>query len=163
MKRSLSITGLACLLSFAVLTACGFSQTPDASKVEWPMEGVSEIRAYRTNWADEFGHELILTKKGELNANRIPQKGIVLNAKQMAKLNQVITGKRPDQPSAGCFNPHHAFVFFGADGNIIGRIDICFKCMNYNSSHRGFSSSLDFKGLAELLGELKIPIANPEW
>ena len=164
MKRSLSIlTGLACLLALALLPSCSSSVASDAAKLEWPMKGVSEIRAYRTNWADEFGQELILTEKGELNANRIPQKGIALNEKQMAKLNQVITGKHPDQPSAGCFNPHHAFVFFDSDGNMVGRIDICFKCGNYDSSHRGFSSSLDFDGLAKLLGELEIPIANPEW
>ena len=162
MKRLLSIlAGLACLL--ALLPSCGLSQAKNLAKLEWPMEGVAEVRAYRTNWADEFGRELILTEKGELNVNRIPQKGVALNAKQMAKLNQVITGKHPEQPSASCFNPHHAFVFFDAEGKILGRIDICFKCGNYNSSHRGFSSSLDFQGLRELFGELDIPIANPEW
>lgn len=156
---------LLCLSSFfacLALSSCRSPQVPQAD-LTWPVEGVTEVRAYRINWAEEFGQVGILTGEGELRATRIPQEGIVLNTQQTAKLHHVITGEHAEYASAACFNPHHAFVFFDADGKILGCLDVCFKCSAYVGSHDGFAEYLDLDGLRELLGELEIPISNPEW
>ena len=159
-----NVVSLAAALACVLLSSCQSpkEQEPQAA-LSWPIEGVAEIRAYRVDWADKHNQEGILTTEGELRNERLPQEGVALNAKQSAKLHQVIMGEHPAHPPVDCYNPHHAFVFFDAEEKILGSVDICFMCSDYVSSHDGFARHLDYAGLRKLFTELEIPISNPEW
>ena len=161
MKLLLSVLAL---LAAALLPSCQHSVDSPA-KTEWPMEGVAEIRVYRTNWDEASGFDPIVDKNGKLNAGRIPEEGVLLTAEQSTKLHQAMLTGRPFLPSPhGClFVPHHAFVFFDADQQIVGTLDICFQCLEFKSSTDGFDDDVDYDALKALFGDLNIPIRNPEW
>ncbi|WP_411845557.1 hypothetical protein AAFN60_18140 [Roseibacillus persicicus] len=137
------------------------SNEPEAG--EWHFDGIVEVRAYRTNWDDEYSSDVILTEDNQLNATRIPEMGIVLTGEQVERLKQAVCVEHPPHPVAACFNPHHAFTFHNENGAIIGHIDLCFQCSNYYASPKGFSSSWSLGSLEALLRELGIPLENPDW
>ena len=165
MKTKLILSACA-LLALALLPSCQPSIASPA-ELEWPIEEVVEIRVYRTNWDQASGFELILDGDNGLNAKakRMPEEGIVLNAEQTAQLHQAMFTGEPFQPSPhGClFVPHHAFVFLDANQKVLGSLDICFNCLEFKSSAKGFDDAVNYDGLKALFGDLNVPIRNPEW
>ena len=115
---------------------------------------------------DRF-HLLARTGQGGAHAEEL-HKGLIvqsepLTAKQTGGLFACITGERPDHPQADCFDPHHAFVFYGADGKIIAHISICLKCGTWSYSPKGgLTTSLDWRGIKALLTDLNMPILKDD-
>ena len=82
-----------------------------------------------------------------------------LTAAQTKALYACITGEHPAEPPAKCFDPHHAFVFYGEDGKIVANISICLQCNTwYYTPKRGLTTTLDWRGIRTLLKELNMPI-----
>jgi hypothetical protein len=129
----------------------------------WHFTGFTEVRAYRLNWDDEYSFDKILTNDGALNTTRQPTDGVVLNESQEKRLEAAVTGSHPDHPVAACFYPHHAFLFFGAEGKIVGHIDVCFLCSNYAGYPKGFASSWDLDAIRSLVEDLGMPTHNKDW
>ncbi len=123
----------------------------------------SEVRAYRVNWKDKHSFDPILDNSGKLNPTRIPLNGVKLTEDQALILQKVVYGNHPAHPLAACLYPHHAFLFFDADGSIVGQINICFICYSYHGLPQGFASQWDLAALSELFRQLNMPIKNPRW
>lgn len=139
---------------------------PDSSKHvggKWHFGGFKEVRAYRINWDDEYSFDKIIGPDGKLNGTRLPAGGVALDQAQIGKLEAAVTGTHPDHPVAACFYPHHAFLFYDESGAVIGHINICFLCSNYDGAPKGFASSWDLEALESLIREIGLPIRNEEW
>jgi hypothetical protein len=107
---------------------------------------------------------LIVLDTGRLNPTRNPKAGIRLNNSQVAKLCDAVHGLRPAPTwEAACFNPHHAFLFYSATGDIVGEIDICFQCGNKYGKPDGYATTWDLPAIEAIFKELNLPIENPDW
>ncbi|MBP83023.1 MAG: hypothetical protein CMO61_04150 [Verrucomicrobiales bacterium] len=156
MKKAL-LTSLLALM----ITSCANDSQPD----RWRFSDPLEVRAFRMNWEDKVSFDRILNPDGSLNATRIPEAGIILTGKQVAKLKAAVTGTHPKRPVVDCFWPHHAFVFYNGSEEIVGQINICFLCSNHSHSGEpsGLAGSWDFDELAELVTNIGLPIQNSNW
>lgn len=159
------IIGLFCVLTISSCKSNDTKITESSSQVanKWHFGEFKEVRAYRMNWDDEHSSDTIIDSDGKLNETRLPENGVVLNQAQIEKLKAAVTGNHPDHPTAGCFAPHHAFLFFDKSGEVIAHIDICFLCFNYNGSPKGFADFWDIEALDSLIEEIGLPIENKEW
>lgn len=142
-------------------TSCTNDSKPDRSRFSGPLE----VRAFRMNWENKVSFDPILNPDEVLNPTRIPEEGIILTDRQVAKLETAVTGTHPERPEADCFWPHHAFVVYSGSGEIVGQINICFLCSNHSHSGKpsGLAGSWDFDELAELVTDIGLPIRNPNW
>ncbi len=129
----------------------------------WHFANLSDVRAYRFNWDDQCSFDGIVDDGGELNSTRWPLEGIVLNASQVSRLKAAVTGSHPCHPTAACFYPHHAFVFYDDQGRMVGYLNLCFLCSNYSGVPDEFADLWDLEALAAILGELGMPLRNPQW
>ncbi|MEM7698809.1 MAG: hypothetical protein AAF236_10430 [Verrucomicrobiota bacterium] len=130
---------------------------------EWHFTNFSEVRAFRLNWEDEDAFDRILDQDGNLNPTRLPKDGVVLTDAQITALEAAVTGEHPDHPVAACFYPHHAFIFYGETGEIIGHINICFLCSNYSGDPPGFASNWNLAALRDIFDDIGMPLSNPDW
>lgn len=153
--------GLLSLLLAMMTTSCTNDSKPDRSRFSGPLE----VRAFRMNWENKVSFDPILNPDEVLNPTRIPEEGIILTDRQVAKLETAVTGTHPERPEADCFWPHHAFVVYNGSGEIVGQINICFLCSNHSHSGKpsGLAGSWDFDELAELVTDIGLPIRNPNW
>ncbi len=154
------LSALLCLMAHAEDKAEG---KVGAEPLKWHVDGVAEVRAYRTNWDKSDNGEMIVGKDGKLLKERIPEEGTKLNDEQLRKLHAAVTGKHEEILGAFCFFPHHALVFYDKQGKMIGSIDICFMCGNYKCSPKGLAQYWDLEALGELFKELKHPLTNEKW
>jgi hypothetical protein len=76
---------------------------------------------------------------------------------QVQRLIGAVTGEHPDYPTAACFNPHHAFVFYDKSSKPRAWVDICFQCSGIRSRPFGMTENADFPSLGELCDELHLP------
>ena len=164
MKRPV-IIGLCILAVVAVIAAC-FIRFPESPKLAPPAPWhftFSEVRAFQLNWEDEYAMDSIMLDAG-LNDTRFPANGILLSESQVESLRRAIL---KDDSKGGvigmCRYPHHAFVFYSADGEIVGHYDLCFLCSNAGGDPGDFSTYPDYDALRELVVSLGMPIANPDW
>ena len=82
-----------------------------------------------------------------------------LTKAQRAKLTKALTQARELVPPAKCFDPHHGFVFYDKEDNIIGHLSICLKCATSEASAQLKVGRLfDWKGLEAILREVKMPV-----
>jgi len=135
---------------------------------KWQTKRFATARAYIYDYrADSFKD---ISKDGKLHQGVINTGGAVLDASQVQKLQDVFQ-KEPDRLiMAGCYSPHHAFVFFDAQDKVVAHLSICFGCGTYSSSDRSNSkSSLSFRKAVILVKELGLPMSveppftNKEW
>jgi hypothetical protein len=130
---------------------------------KWHFSGFDEVRAYRMNWDELQSEHEIVNRDGSLNPTRIPEYGVRLTEAQVERLEAAVTGTHPDHPHAGCFYPHHAFLFFDSSRRIVGHIDICFLCSNYSGHPAGYATNWDLGQLEELIKDIGVPLLNPKW
>jgi hypothetical protein len=154
-----------CLLGI-LLVALAFM--PRFQRLEEPVEpapwhfGFATVRAYQLNWEDQHAFDSII-QGGGLNETRFPRDGILLTASQTESLRRAILNRKEDGVIGMCRYPHHAFVFFGSDDQVVGHYDLCFLCSSAGGAPGLFSSYPDYDALQSLVTDLGMPIANPSW
>jgi hypothetical protein len=120
------------------------------------------VRLFRINWDTQYTDRHIISG-GELNDTREPLYGVKLADAQIKQLEAAVTGSHTDQGLGLCIYPHHAFVFYNADNEIVGNIDICFLCGSFQANPKGYARNWDLLSIAELIHDAGIPLRNPEW
>jgi hypothetical protein len=150
----------------SVLVALAFVPrfTPSTKQPEpapWHF-GFSAVKAYCLNWEDQYSFDSIVQGK-DLNETRSPREGILLSDGQTESLRQAILNRNDGGVIGMCRYPHHAFVFFGDDDQVVGHYDVCFLCSSAGGSPGEFSGFPDYGALAALVKDLGLPTANPEW
>jgi hypothetical protein len=121
-------------------------------------------RAFAINIHTEYSdHEdLLVDDLGQLNPDRAPVDGVLLNEAQLAELMRIATGGDGDRMGpAFCFHPHHAVALYDADGAVLGELTFCFMCGRMQSTFEGLGPDAVFKSLAVMLEELGVPLDLP--
>jgi len=149
-----------CILIVVALFA--LTRSVSAESTNWPPAVYAEVRAYLYNLAGEQAAPIV--KQGKLDATVWNPEGAALNKKQMATVQKAVVdyhpaGLRP--PSADCYQPRHAFIYYDAEHKPVGFVEICFSCRNYRTSpeHPG---EVDLDTLKKVFVELKIPVFDKD-
>ena len=160
-----------CLRFFAFLSLCislcsceayvhrfaAASPTP-GTVVKWPGVPFQEVRAYCYDFTvgpvSDFVHE------GRIHPGVMDPKGVKLTPAQVAKLMRVITVSQPKGPRTPCYKPHHAFVFFDAQGKVAAVFEMCFGCNRQKSTPAGTPEYIDRTALWDLTAELGLPLGQ---
>ena len=164
--QALGISFILNLTSFvggAYVTAESISETQSHEGGVWHFDNFEQVRVFRINWGSKYPLDGIMDDQGQLNPTRIPKEGVLLHKHQVNRLESAVTGTHPAHPIALCFNPHHAFLFYDKHGQVVGNIDLCFLCSNYEGSPSGYADYWDLEALRRLLLDLDIPIENDAW
>ena len=129
---------------------------------DWLPREIHEVRAYIYDYTQD-GEYISLLIAGRLHKGIINKDGAKLSEEQTQRLLKALeTGKEP-VAQAGCYMPHHGFVFFDKDGKAMGHIELCFHCGNSASSPKGIPNQYwDWVIIRKLLEELKIPILKED-
>lgn len=158
-------------LLLLILAAFPLPGTTSAEELgeAWGGKSVENISA----WIKGFDHvEAVVYNPSEKNPEEPPvidgrlHEGVAkawtkrLTPEQTVRLISFITGKRKDSgAAAGCYLPHHGFIFYDKDSKIVGHLAICFGCGNYRSSPKeDLSRPWDLGGLSALTTELGLPM-----
>ncbi|MFK7851752.1 MAG: hypothetical protein AB8D78_12315 [Akkermansiaceae bacterium] len=122
-------------------------------------------------WIKDFDYvEVVLFNYKEDEDKRLVEsgklhKGIVrdftkrLSDEEVTLLSKAVTGKHPSGVGGFCgFRPHHGFIFYGEDNEILGHIEICFLCSDYFYFPRqGLSWAWDLGAVGTLITRLGLP------
>lgn len=103
---------------------------------------------------------------GKLHAGAAKAWTKKLTPGQTDVLISCITGEHDDDGGAGCFLPHHGFIFYDKDSKILGYLCICFMCGNYHAHpEKGLSAPWDLGSIRKLATDLGLPMLNhpDEW
>jgi hypothetical protein len=87
-------------------------------------------------------------------------KGVKLDADQVQRLVKAITVSQPKSRRTPCYAPHHAFVFYDAQGNVVSWFEMCFGCNQQRSYPAGTPEYVDREALWQIAGELKLPLGK---
>src|SRR5690349_17352581 len=80
-----------------------------SSKEPWPPQSYTEVRAFLYNL--DSADALPCVDNGKLSPTVTDPNGVRLTDAQVARLISAVTGSHPDHDIAGCYVPHHAYVF----------------------------------------------------
>jgi hypothetical protein len=143
------------LLLFA-LTYC----TACSSNRAWPPKDYTEVRAFLYNLDSDDSSPCVI--KGRLNASVTDTNGMRLTDVQKSRFLAAVTGSHAEHPVAGCYVPHHAYVFYDVRHRIVGWVELCFGCLNYRASSRSAPRVFDITALRKLTVELGLPVLKNE-
>lgn len=87
-------------------------------------------------------------------------KGVRLNAEQVERLKAALTVSQEKQERTPCYKPHHAFVFYGANQQVVAVFEMCFGCNKFVATPGGLPEYVDTPALYELTGELGLPLGR---
>lgn len=153
MRKRLVIS--VCLLAVALVGYVLYS-----SSRAWPPKGYTEVRAFLYNLDSD--DSLPCVTKGRLDASMTDTNGVRLTDAQVSRFLTTITGKHPQHEVAGCYVPHHAYVFYDHEHRIVGWVELCFGCLNYRASSPSAPVVFDIFALQELTVELGLPVLKKE-
>ena len=106
-----------------------------------------------------FGTNRRLVEEGVEHPFIIRKASKYLTATEIADLADLVTGEHEPPSAAGCYVPHHGFIFYGEDNSIVANIEICLMCgRGYEFPDRGLAESWDFEGLTEFISAIGLPV-----
>jgi hypothetical protein len=123
----------------------------------WPSASYVEVRAYAYNSEGDPNRPIL--KNGRLDSSVVNRRGVILTQQQVSRLVAAVTGKSPLPESiTACFDPRHAFVFYGAAKKPVAWVELCFECHNADAEPRQKRQVYDVASLERLARELKLPL-----
>jgi len=145
-----------------VVVVLTLTRSVSAESTNWLPAGYAEVRAYLYNLEGEQAAPIV--KHGKLHESVWNPEGAALNKKQTATVQKAVVdyhpaGPRP--PSASCYQPRHAFVYYDAEHKPVGFVEVCFSCGNYRTSPE-HPVAVDLDTLKKVFVELKIPVFNKD-
>lgn len=82
-----------------------------------------------------------------------------LNTTEVAELAGLLTGEHEPPSGAGCYVPHHGFIFYGADDSIVANIEVCLMCRNGRCMpYQGLAEHWDYEGLSKFIRVIGFPV-----
>lgn len=119
---------------------------------------------------DYRAEEGALVQGGRLHKGVLGNLTETLDASEVDRLEELVTGSRTKELGAWCYLPHHGFIFYDAANAVVGHIEVCLMCRNYRSyprstDHSGLSSNWDLKGIKKFLKDKGLPVFDKkeEW
>jgi hypothetical protein len=143
---------------FLLLLFCGAAQLQGQTVAPWPGRAFAEVRAFA--WPDDHTTEAVIRLGGRLKPGVLNPEGALLSAEQVKRLQIAVVGQHKGSPSALCYYPHNAFVFYDAAKRPVAFVEVCFTCGGFRAAPRGAAQIIDEAALAALFGELKLPMGK---
>ncbi len=128
--------------SLLILTVSTTLFAAEPSKIPgWKPPSYSNVVGYRFRLPSDDAKEPVpsgfslLTKSGLdiKQLDTLKTKSAELTGEQVQQLTKAITSGEVTYPAA-CYDPHHIFVFYDADGKPTGAIEVCFSCAGVHAS-----------------------------
>ncbi len=128
------------------------------TKVNWPAKPFTEVRAYCYDYTAESASSFFVN--GRMHAGVQDPRGVKLTDEQVSRLVEALTVSQDKQARTPCYKPHHAFVFYGADGSVSAVFEMCFGCNKFIETPNGLPEYVDTATLYQLTGELGLPLGQ---
>ena len=125
------------------------------TQVRWPGRQFSEVRAYCYDYTAEKERSFFVN--GRMHAGVMDPKGVKLSTAQVNRLMKILTVSHGKQERTPCYKPHHAFVFYSPQGQVVAVFEMCFGCNKFMETPNGLPEYVDTPGLQALVQELKLP------
>jgi hypothetical protein len=123
----------------------------------WPSASYVEVRAYAYNSEGDLNRPIL--KNGRLDLSVVNRRGMILTQQQVSRLVAAVTGKRPLPESiTACFDPRHAFVFYGAAKNPLPGSSFVSNATTQTLSLDRKDRSMTWHPSERLARELKLPL-----
>ncbi len=127
--------------------------------VSWPHKDFTNVKAFTYDCDADESRDFILPD-GRFSKGILAPGGVSLSQEQTKRLMAAITIPQPKSQRTPCYVPHHAFVFYNAEGQPIAHLEICFTCNKFRAFPGGLPEYVDMKALYALVGELGIPLGS---
>jgi hypothetical protein len=158
---------LATLTLTTLITACGSvsyfgvgaapSPAP-GTVVKWPGKPFTEVRAYCYDYTAEKAGSFFIN--GRMHSGVMDPKGVKLSPAQVTTLVTALTSSQDKQARTPCYKPHHAFVFYGAGGEVVALFEMCFGCNKFVATPTSLPEYVDTAALYQLTKELGLPLGE---
>jgi hypothetical protein len=126
--------------------------------VKWPGKPFTEVRAYCYDYTAEKEGSFFIN--GRMHKGVKDPKGVKLSPAQTQRLLTALTTSQDKQARTPCYKPHHAFVFYGAGGEVVALFEMCFGCNKFVETPDGLPEYIDTPALYQLTGELGLPLGE---
>ncbi len=121
----------------------------------WPNVSYTEVRGYSYNPKGEMSRHILTNDK--LDDTVLNGEGTLLSQSQVERLVTAVSDYDTSMIESGsCFNPRHAFIFYGADSKPVAWVEVCFECTSFTCDPSP-SGPCDIPALAAICYELKLP------
>lgn len=129
----------------------------------WPAEAFTRVEAYCYDYTQDQRGASITFLDGSLHRGVIVSKAVKLDDAQILKLRKLLTEESEEEfGEVDCYDPHHAFVFYDAEGKVLASVDICFLCESYEARPKKAASNADLIALEKFCRDLGLPmLENP--
>jgi hypothetical protein len=124
MKKNIILLVIGLLMFVTV----GYSQKKGVAPT-WPGVAYSYVKVYLYNLDNQLYGNYKPVKNGKLDATMVGP-GVEFTAAQTTELLTILNGDTRvlNAGLSGCYEPHHAFVFYDDKDNIVASSDVCFLC-----------------------------------
>lgn len=145
------------ILFFAVNISAADSVRASTAFAGW-LEGI--VRVDAVLYDSEASTIPSLLSDGMFHQGLVEQETKSLSDTQIEDLERFVTNDERHEGAAGCYIPHHGFVFYGKDERILGYIEVCLMCGHGHIHPEGDLSEdslWDLEGIRALINELGMP------
>lgn len=126
--------------------------------VNWPGKPFTEVRAYCYDYTAEKEGSFFIN--GRMHKGVMDPKGVKLTPTQVTTLVDALTTSQDKQSRTPCYKPHHAYVFYGAKGEVVAVFEMCFGCNKFEETPDGLPEYVDTGALYKLTGDLGLPLGE---
>lgn len=131
---------------------------PVGTKVKWPGEAFSNVRAYCYDYTAEKEGSFFVN--GRMHKGVMNPAGVLLSTDQASRLLAALTVSQAKQERTPCYRPHHAFVFYNLAGKPVAVFEMCFGCNRWVETPDGLPEYINYAGLWNLCRELGLPLGE---
>jgi hypothetical protein len=132
------------------------AQDTEIDVPNWPDTKYSKVYAVTYDFTqNSIPDNLLAVEKNTLS------KGVYVTSSPLRKsqieliFSSITDSSLKGRPKKCAYEPHHAFIFYDDNDNIVGSLNICFQCAGWRAQPRGdFARYWDYRKLKALLKEL---------
>jgi hypothetical protein len=128
------------------------------TQTNWPGVRFSYVKAYCYDYTADRSPTFL--EKGRMHAGVMDPNGLRLSDQQVQRLLRAATVSQPRALRTPCYAPHHAFVFFNAQGQSVAVLEMCFGCNSQVFYPAGGPEYVDRTALWNLTNELGLPLGK---
>ncbi len=154
---ALAATLSLCSCQYHFRRFAGASPAP-GTVITWPGKSYSYVRGFCYDYLADDARSFFIN--GKMHKGVLDPKGVKLDADQVQRLVKGITVSQPKGPRTPCYAPHHAFVFYDAQGNVVAWFEMCFGCNQQRAYPAGTPEYVDRQALYQIASELGLPLGK---
>jgi hypothetical protein len=84
-----------------------------------------------------------------------------LTTSETVELANLVTGEHNPPAEAGCYEPHHGFIFYDANDSIVAYLEVCLMCKKARYlPYKDLAENWDYEGLNKFISKIGLPVFN---